>query len=290
MKLSMNQRACSNATSWVLVLGLALLWLFLKVYGSPHISGFYCFDKDISLPYKGSTVNSGLNGAISYLTPIILSIFAHHSNLRRVDKKLVINNTVIILFFGLLSQDVTDLLKLAAGRLRPHFLDVCNVEYGADNTCDKSIVSQSIYIQNYSCKGNSILFTDKSEMEDMIPEARLSFPSGHSSMAFYGMVTSIFILNKTQGNQFILSVEQALCLLYCCFVGVTRVNDHKHHTDDVVAGALLGTLFAVSSALNLTLVNLGNFENKPTEEFKRLMSSSGDFYSNDDAERGKVTY
>jgi len=289
MKLSMNQRNFSNSISWLLVIALGSLWLFLKMYGSPHITGFYCFDKDISLPYKGSTVNSGLNGAISYLIPIMISIYAHYSNLR-FDKKIIMNNIVIILFFGLLSQDVTDLLKLAAGRLRPHFLDVCNVEYGAGVTCDKSIVSQSTYIQNYTCKGNSLLFTDKSEMEDMIPEARLSFPSGHSSMAFYGMVTSILILNKAQGNQFILSIGQALCLLYCCFVGVSRVNDHKHHTDDVLAGALLGALFALGSALNLNLGKQINLENKPSEEFIKLMSSQGDYYSTDIAERGKVAY
>ena len=41
-----------------------------------------------------------------------------------------------------------------------------------------------------------------------INEARLSFPSGHSSMAFYGMVASILILAKARRSFIFTAVTQ----------------------------------------------------------------------------------
>ena len=44
-----------------------------------------------------------------------------------------------------------------------------------------------IYVKNYTCTGNSNLFSEVDEMNARIREARLSFLSGHASLSWYGM-------------------------------------------------------------------------------------------------------
>ena len=45
-------------------------------------------------------------------------------------------------------------------------------------------------MENFTCVGNSQLFPDTAELEHRLKEARLSFLSGHASLAWYGMVFS----------------------------------------------------------------------------------------------------
>lgn len=47
-----------------------------------------------------------------------------------------------------ISQSFTDIAKVSVGRLRPHFLAVCDLDFSTIN-CAKGV-----YIQNYTCRGN----------------------------------------------------------------------------------------------------------------------------------------
>ena len=70
-----------------------------------------------------------------------------------------------------------------------------------------------------------------------------SFPSGHSSTAFAAAAT----LQNRYGWQVGLPAQ-----LVAAFVGVSRVQAHKHHWTDVLAGAAIGeaTGFLITSKRN----------------------------------------
>ncbi len=61
--------------------------------------------------------------------------------------------------------------------------------------------------------------------------ARDSFPSGHTSSAFAGAA----FIHRRYGFEYAL-----LPYLGALFTGYSRVHAHRHHTRDVVAGALIG--------------------------------------------------
>lgn len=74
-------------------------------------------------------------------------------------------------FGGASSQLLTDIGKYTIGRLRPHFIDVC------DPNIDCSLIENAHrYITDFTCRKSSI------------KDTRLSFPSGHSSFMTYTMV------------------------------------------------------------------------------------------------------
>ena len=65
---------------------------------------------------------------------------------------------------------LTDVGKYTVGRLRPHFLAVCKPDFSLLN-CTTGLHRN--FITEDVCTGG----------KDLIKEARLSFPSGHSSFA-----------------------------------------------------------------------------------------------------------
>lgn len=80
--------------------------------------------------------------------------------------------------FGIVLTDLLTIpTKFIVGELRPIFLDICNPVY------DTIYCRNQTYILNYKCRGNNYNHTVK--------EARLSFFSGHASLA---MTTAIFFI------------------------------------------------------------------------------------------------
>ena len=71
------------------------------------------------------------------------------------------------------------------GRLRPYYLTVCNPVW-ANLNCTKTVLTASgsvvipQYITNHNCNSSA------TELE--LQEAKLSFPSGHSSYSTYAFV------------------------------------------------------------------------------------------------------
>ncbi|KAH0502671.1 Lipid phosphate phosphohydrolase 1 [Microtus ochrogaster] len=85
------------------------------------------------------------------------------------------------LFGAAASQSLTDIAKYSIGRLRPHFLAVCDPDWSKINCSDG-------YIENYICRGNA----------EKVREGRLSFYSGHSSFSMYCM---LFTAVSTSGGR-----------------------------------------------------------------------------------------
>lgn len=170
--------------------------LCIHELGTPFFRGFNCDDATIRYPYKDSTipssvcymVGSGLNVAlILTFEYLILKKDSRGAN-SRSQTKIYLRNVycrLIIWFFGAVTSELfTDISKITAGRLRPHFIEVCKPIIRLDD--DKEISSQAYcdssqnqlrheYITDYRCSG----------VPSMQRDARLSFMSGHSSYAAY---------------------------------------------------------------------------------------------------------
>eukprot|EP01114_Cavostelium_apophysatum_P010281 TRINITY_DN2382_c0_g1_i1.p1 TRINITY_DN2382_c0_g1~~TRINITY_DN2382_c0_g1_i1.p1 ORF type:complete len:282 (-),score=22.70 TRINITY_DN2382_c0_g1_i1:516-1361(-) len=78
-------------------------------------------------------------------------------------------------------------------------------------------------------------------------DARMSFPSGHSSGCFAGLLfLTLYLLGKLRvfNNHTSGVVPKAvlacLPLALACFVAVSRTMDYHHNFDDIIAGSLIG--------------------------------------------------
>mmetsp|Transcript_6661 Transcript_6661/g.15549 ORF Transcript_6661/g.15549 Transcript_6661/m.15549 type:complete len:323 (+) Transcript_6661:116-1084(+) len=139
----------------------------------------------------------------------------------------------------------TVLLKKIAGRPRPCFYAMCEWEWKTPPGTGDSGTGTG------SCTGT----------RKRVWEARQSFPSGHSSLAFSGLFfLSLFLLEKLSQHvrraqpfpSFLRSLQykalQIACLLpaaLACWIAETRIQDYWHNYDDILAGAVLGTAFAI---------------------------------------------
>ncbi|XP_065113387.1 phospholipid phosphatase 3 isoform X2 [Paramisgurnus dabryanus] len=207
----------------------------------PYQRGFYCSDDSIRYTYKNSTVPSSVLTAVGLLLPIASIVIGecyriHYLN--QGSKSFVGNPYVSTLYrqvgvfiFGCaVSQSFTDIAKVSVGRMRPHFLSVCNPDFSTIN-CTLG------YITNYTCRGD----------DSKVQEARKSFFSGHASFSMYTMLYLAFYLQSRftwRGARLLRPLLQFTLLMMAFYTGLSRVSDHKHHPTDVLAGFVQGALVA----------------------------------------------
>jgi len=216
--------------------------------------GFYCNDDYITKPYIAKqTVSTFLCLALSVVMAFaaVLTVDLHnlytytrgyiHSG--SVTQRYLLVTIQCVLFMGcgaLVEQTILLLTKKTVGELRPHFISVCypdRNEYG--ELCEKET-----YSTNY------IMTTCPSGDPSLVAEARLSFPSGHSSFIFYGAVTGIIYIKSqlitTAGffKMFFVSVQFSY-FIFAWWVALTRIRDYWHHPWDVLTGATIGTTIAI---------------------------------------------
>ena len=121
--------------------------------------------------------------------------------------------------------------EYVSGRLRPHFLSVCQPNFRTLN-CSAGYITQDV------CTGDALA----------VREARLSFPSGHSSLAFYCACFLIFYLHKRgfiiRTLRIVIPGISLVAIVLALFTGLSRVSDNKHHPTDVLAGSLVGAMSA----------------------------------------------
>lgn len=237
----------------IAVLGLAVIlvdWL-----GHPTDQGFFCSDTSIRFPYKESTISTTLLLSIFLPLPNITIFICEFfkillrkkggegTGLRRPPGRLVLL-VLLIASFGTVSlfwlgvgfcQITVHLAKFLCGRLRPHFIEVCqpNVDCSLE-------INRYAYISNYTC--------NRTEM-NLIKAARASFPSAHSAVAFYSALYTIAYLNRIRitvwSSRFPGYALQFILFLTAWYTSLTRVHDNMHHWTDVLAGGIIGTIFAL---------------------------------------------
>ncbi|XP_029473852.1 phospholipid phosphatase 3 [Rhinatrema bivittatum] len=208
----------------------------------PYRRGFYCGDESIKYPSNtGETINDAVLCAVGILIAILAIIIGEFYRIRFMKEKshsFIRNPYVSALYkqigcfaFGCaISQSFTDIAKVSVGRLRPHFMAVCNPDFSNIN-CSVG------YVEDYTCRGSA----------SKVMEARKSFFSGHASFSMYTMLYLVFYLQARftwRGARLLRPLLQFTLLMMALYTGLSRVSDHKHHPSDVLAGFAQGALVA----------------------------------------------
>ena len=231
-------------------------FLAIKFGTEPYHRGFFCDDESIKHPVLDDTVSVALCVVVGLLLPavvIVLLEFVLRENRvvsflspRRGSKGrkswmfVAYRNLVVFIFGMVVSQFLTELGKNSIGRLRPHFLTLCNPDF-TQLTC-----GNGNYITDYVCQN---------EDASMLKEARLSFPSGHSSFSMYCMLYIVLYIQfrvSTPKAIFLKPVVQLIFLSLGLYTCLSRVSDYKHHPGDVLAGAVLGVAVCVVTVMTQT--------------------------------------
>ncbi|XP_017066239.1 putative phosphatidate phosphatase isoform X2 [Drosophila eugracilis] len=244
----------------LLCVGFPILLFFLL--GDPYKRGFFCDDESLKHPFHDSTVRNWMLYFIGAVIPVGVILIVEviisqnkakqdngNSNSRRYvfmnydlpDWLIECYKKVGIYAFGaVVSQLTTDIAKYSIGRLRPHFIAVCQPEMPDGTTCDDPS-NMGKYIQDFKCKGVG-------SSARMLKEMRLSFPSGHSSFTFFAMVYLALYLQARmtwRGSKLLRHLLQFLFIMVAWYTALSRVSDYKHHWSDVLAGSLIGSICAL---------------------------------------------
>ncbi|KAL8105899.1 lipid phosphate phosphatase 2-like [Apium graveolens] len=218
--------ARSHKHDWFILLILVVIEIILNI-----IHPFYRFVgkdmmSDLKYPMKDNTVPIWAVGVYAVLLPIIIF------NLFYIRRRSVydLHHSILGLLFAVLITGIlTDSIKLAVGRPRPDFFWRCFPD-------GKDLYDQ---FSNVVCHGKT----------HEIREGHKSFPSGHTSWSFAGLgFLSLYLAGKIRAFDRKGHVAK-LCIVYlpllaAALVGVSRVDDYRHHWQDVFAGGLLGLVVA----------------------------------------------
>nr|XP_016930558.1 putative phosphatidate phosphatase isoform X1 [Drosophila suzukii] len=244
----------------LLCVGFPILLFFLL--GDPYKRGFFCDDETLKHPFHDSTVRNWMLYFIGVVIPVGVIVIveviisqnkAKQDNGNATSRRYVLMNhdlpdwliecykkVGIYAFGAVVSQLTTDIAKYSIGRLRPHFMAVCQPQMPDGTTCDDPI-NVGKYIQEFECKGVG-------SSARMLKEMRLSFPSGHSSFTFFAMVYLALYLQARmtwRGSKLLRHLLQFVFIMVAWYTALSRVSDYKHHWSDVLAGSLIGSICAL---------------------------------------------
>ncbi|GMR45609.1 hypothetical protein PMAYCL1PPCAC_15804, partial [Pristionchus mayeri] len=234
---------------------LAILTVLLPEAFGVTQRGFYCNDRSIQHPFHDHTIPMGhltiASLALFLVIPLIVeflvarvdsSVVSYHLRKSFTLPSFVVRALIIFGYanIGLVMQvALTQYAKYGAGRLRPHFMDVCKpVGYKCATPND--------YIVNYTCSGDNAF---------RIYETRLSFFSGHSSTAIYtALIMAIYLESRLAPRYRSAGIRRAvqiLLVISALIVCVSRVTDNFHHPTDVLVGIIFGAVMSVFTASKL---------------------------------------
>ncbi|GAB6021306.1 hypothetical protein CHUAL_003921 [Chamberlinius hualienensis] len=237
-----------------LVVGIPILVFKLAI--TPYRRGYFCDDDTIRYNYKDSTIHTIVLYFVGTTIPAIAFFVIEGVRYKKgllpmypattlcgrnfhPLLKAYYNAFFYFAFGAVCSQLLTDIGKFSIGRLRPHFLDVCQSSYHCPNFDDH------IYITDYECQGDP----------EKIKDARLSFPSGHASFSAYCMVYLALYLQfrfRWRKSMLLRGFLQFLAIAISYYTGLSRVSDNKHHWTDVLTGFTIGTVVAFVNCFALS--------------------------------------
>ncbi|KAH8407657.1 hypothetical protein KR222_009484 [Zaprionus bogoriensis] len=242
----------------LLCVGFPILLFFLL--GDPYKRGFFCDDESLMHPFKESTVRNWMLYVIGLVIPVgvifivelLLSREANANGTGSGRRYIFMQHEIpdwlvecykklgIFAFGAAVSQLTTDIAKYSIGRLRPHFIAVCQPIMPDGSTCGNA-TNAGKYIMDFKCQGVG-------SSARMLKEMRLSFPSGHSSFTFYTMVYVALYLQARMtwhGSRLLRHFLQFLFIMIAWYTALSRVSDYKHHWSDVLAGSAIGASCAL---------------------------------------------
>lgn len=138
-----------------------------------------------------------------------------------------------VYLFGYFALSIlVDSLKVCTGRLRPYFLEVCQpVNFTETNSCYGQY-------QYPACD----------EREDVVREARMSFPSYYAAASSYSALFCMIYLNfllSFQASRLLRPSVTFLLASVAILCGTLRVSFHFNHWEDVAVGFVFGIVTAI---------------------------------------------
>ncbi|KAI7357058.1 hypothetical protein KC354_g10177 [Hortaea werneckii] len=153
------------------------------------------------------------------------------------------HNAIVGLLYSLITAAVFQVfLKWLIGGLRPHFLAVCKPKIPRNSRPSGNGFDRVMYDRSW-CTG------EKNEIDDSLE----SFPSGHTTAAFAGFVYLYLYLNaklKVWSNYhpaYWKLIVTYIPILGALLIGGALTIDEFHNWYDIIAGAAIGTVMAVSA-------------------------------------------
>ncbi|XP_037648351.1 phosphatidic acid phosphatase type 2D [Sebastes umbrosus] len=206
--------------------------------------GFFCGDPSITYPYdpiEAIPDSLLIAGGIAITGLTIALGECYRVRFRGVNSRAFVRNCYVsclykelgsFMFGCCVGQSLTNMAKLSVGRLRPNFLEVCNITYESIGCTPGSYVAQ------VECQRPNV---------KMVEEARKSFFSGHASFAMYTMLYLAFYLQARlswRGARLLRPLIQFLLVMIAIYTGLSRISDYRHHPTDVLTGFIQGGLTA----------------------------------------------
>lgn len=132
-------------------------------------------------------------------------------------------------------------IKILIGGLRPTFLDICK----PDLSRAAGQGYGGVYYDKSVCTGD----------EKKINDALESFPSGHSNAAFAALLFLALYLNAklklwgvSRGHGSVWKMLLVFAPIWgAVILSLTRLLDHQHNWYDIMAGAIIGIVFAFAA-------------------------------------------
>ncbi|KAJ2918630.1 hypothetical protein MD484_g1758, partial [Candolleomyces efflorescens] len=218
---------------WVMLLLGWIVIRYIKAFMPVFERSFSVDDPLISHPHHKNQVSSAFNQFVAFIIPSAVVAATGTIKMSLMD---IHHGIVGLLATRTLSTLVIDFLKNRVGRLRPDFLE--------------------------RCQWNEVLQACAGKEKDII-DGRKSFPSGHSATAFSGMFyASLFIAGQTAAwcfsahaspriisSRLVRIAITAIPLTWATHVALSRMEDYRHHKEDVIVGSTIGVLSALTCYL-----------------------------------------
>jgi diacylglycerol diphosphate phosphatase/phosphatidate phosphatase len=225
---------------------------------SPYDRFFVEQDPTLSYPFVESSVPLYLLIILSLLVPLLVIFFTQIVLHKFRKEEYVLPPMLTYRFLPyftlvhsyILCLVVTTLLKDFVGRKRPNFFAYCNYQGYRDALTSGNFTSY-FNLTSPGRVGSIEYCLDKSSLND----AQSSFPSGHSSQSFAGLMIALwfvlycipFLVDRKSVWHFRMwriSVFGVFFGLAATIAG-TRTRDYWHNFDDILSGSVIGTLCAI---------------------------------------------
>ncbi|CAG5129132.1 unnamed protein product, partial [Candidula unifasciata] len=158
-RLTSRKRILLKVVSDVICVLLVSAGIIAIQFGSkPYKRGFFCDDESITHPFLEDTISVSLAACIGIFLPLVVIILLEFL-LRKKGRGYTVSinktvgkaswiygtyNTIIVFVFGVaVTQFLTEVGKNSIGRLRPHFLTLCNPDWKKVN-CSTGYITDDV--------------------------------------------------------------------------------------------------------------------------------------------------